>query len=183
VGNNRLRFLYLSHLSKPSSDRLVYRTIRQRRIRTIVELGIGLCCRARRMIEVAAMSGSADRVAYVGVDPFEARSLTDGPGLPLRMAHRLLANTGARIRLVPGDAFTALARAANDLRGIDLIVVSACQDADSLARAWYYLPRMLHEGSLVLAEENLPSGGTRFRQVSVVEIAGLAADAAPRRAA
>ena len=35
----------------------------------------------------------------------------------------------------------------------DLIIVGSDIDATAMARAWYYLPRMMHEQSLVYLEE------------------------------
>jgi hypothetical protein len=149
-GPTRLRLLYLSHLSQPAADRPVYRAVRQTPVRSIVELGLGTGQRALRMIEVATLNHPIERISYTGIDLFEARGPSDGPGLPLKEAHRLLKATGARIRLVPGDPWSALSRTANTLTGIDLVIVGADQDPDSLARAWFFLPRMLHENSKVL---------------------------------
>jgi len=135
------------------------------------------------MIEVAARSSrSAGDVHYTGIDPFEARSTADGPGLSLKMAHRLMNGTGARIRLVPGDPLSALARTANSLGSTDLVVISHRQDPQSLAGAWFYLPRLLYPGSVVFAEQRVPGGGLALQVVSLGEIERLAA-AATRRAA
>ena len=174
--SSRLRFIYLSYLSKPVSDRLIYRVIPRRKVLKIVEAGVGRGVRAGRMIEAAGFTAPAGQVQYTGIDLFEARSASDGPGLTLKTAHRLLKATGARIRLLPGDPFSALARAANTLMGTDLVVISADQDARSLARAWFYLPRMLHPRSLVYCEERLPgSQDAVLRLVPLAEIADLAA--------
>jgi hypothetical protein len=35
---------------------------------------------------------------------------------------------------------------------VDLVLISAAHDEAALAGAWFYLPRMLHEGSVVLQE-------------------------------
>jgi hypothetical protein len=43
-----------------------------------------------------------------------------------------------------------LADAANNLTGTDLLLVANTITDDDLAPAWFYLPRMLHAGSLVL---------------------------------
>ena len=181
---SQFRLLYFSYLSKPSFDRPVYRAIQKQRARRILELGVGIGLRARRMIEVAAMFTPVGNVHYAGVDLFEARTVAHGRGVTLKTAHRLLSATGARVRLLPGDPFTALSRAANRLEGTDLVVVSAHQDPDSLARAWLYFPRMLGSGSLVLIEETKPSGnGLVLRPVRAAEIADLAAAALMRRAA
>jgi hypothetical protein len=169
---NYLRLRYFTHFSKPAGDRRIYRTIYQQNSRTILELGIGNVQRAQRMIEVAALQRSIQDIHYIGVDLFEARTTADGSGVPLKTAHRLLQATGARVRLWPGDPLRALSQAANTLRGVDLFVISARLDTESLAQAWFYVPRMLHPRSLVLlADQTDPE---QFRFVSMTQIETLA---------
>jgi hypothetical protein len=180
----RLRNLYLAHLSQPAADRSVYRHIRKHNVRRIVELGAGTLVRAARMIEVAAAGVGAESVTYTGIDLFESRSAADGPGVSLKLAHRQLLTTGARIRLLPGDPFTALARAANGLTETDVIVISADQDAASLARAWFYVPRMLHDQSQVFVERRTPGDNScALEAVSQTEIDAWAGVGTRRRAA
>ena len=183
---SRLRFLYLSYLSKPVADRLIYRLIPRRRVLKIVEFGVGSGQRAIRMIQAAAYFTTPEQVQYTGIDLFEARGDPTRPGLALKEAHRLLKATDARIRLLPGDPFSALARAANSLADTDLVIISADQDPVSLARAWFYLPRMLHSGSQVYQayqeEVRDPNQAVALRLVPLAEIHSLAA-ARSRRAA
>jgi hypothetical protein len=181
---HRLRYLYLAHFSQPAADRPLYRRIRRQKVRRIVELGVGLLTRATRMIEVAAAETSPENVTYTGVDLFELRSAADCAGVSLKLAHRQLMPTGARIRLLPGDPFTALSRAANELTETDLLVISANQDAQSLAKAWFYVPRMLHARSQVLVERCKPGDGTSLLEaVSRAEIDAWAGVGMRRRAA
>ena len=136
------------------------------------------------MIEVASAHAPIDRVSYIGVDLFEARVPGAGPPLTLKEAHRRLRPTGARIRLLPGDPLAALRPVVNGLERIDLVIVSLGLDAASLARMWYYLPRVLHSRSLVMVEE--PTGGkqgVRVRPATPREVRSLAAKAAPGRQA
>ncbi len=176
-----LRLRYLTHLSKPASDRLLYRTIYQHRYRTILEVGVGNAERAMRMIEVAALQSPIAEVQYNGIDLFEARTVADGPGLTLKMVHRRLRATGARIRLLPGDPLSALSGAANTVRRIDLLIVSAGLNRESLGQAWFYVPRMLHPSSLVLLAGAGEAG--QFRRLSMPEIETLATAALRRRVA
>jgi len=77
-----------------------------------------------------------------------------------------------------------LSRAANGLTGTELVLISAGNDPDSLARAWFYLPRMLAARALVLMER--PGGESEeptLRLVARDKIDRLAALASPRRAA
>ncbi len=135
------------------------------------------------MIEVAAALSPIEQIHFSGLDLFESRLSVDGPGVTLKMAHRLLSGTGARIQLVPGDPFSGLAQSANILGQVDLVVISPRLDPRSLAKAWFYLPRLLHQRSLVFQETLLPGGRTSLRLVPGDEIRRLAAEAAPRRAA
>lgn len=128
------------------------------------------------MIEAAAFHHPVRDVHYTGIDLFEARRPEAGPGTSLKRAHRLLNATGARIQLVPGDLFTGLSRAANGLVGTDLVIISAGYDPECLAQAWYYLPRMLREGSRVLVEQPQgPEGRLVLCTVADDRIAALAA--------
>jgi len=180
-----LKYLYLAYFSDPSAERPLYRAIRRRQVRTIVELGVGMGNRSARLIEVAQRYHAPREVCYTGIDQFEARSSSVTPGMTLKRAHRTLKALGAKIQLVPGDPWMALSRTANTLTGTDLFVVSADQDAESLARAWFYVPRMLHENSQVFVEEmNTQDGKPIFRPWDRSSIATLIPNShAARRAA
>jgi hypothetical protein len=178
-----LRSLYLLYLSQPASRRRLYKAIQARPIRSIVELGIGLGGRTERILEIAGWK--ADALRYTGIDLFEARP-GGAQGLSLKEAFAQLRLPGVRVQLVPGDPYTALLRVANALAGTDLLLISACQDPDSLARAWTWVPRMLTPTSLVFLEEAGPrEGETLWRQIPSDEIQHLAAAAgrSHRRAA
>ena len=90
---------------------------------------------------------------------------------------------------MPGDPFSALARTANSLPNVDLMLVDAHQDADSLAQAWFYAPRMLHDTSLVLVERqhgvDKKSGQpiSQFERLDLSTIEQLSSSVRPRRAA
>ena len=180
---SRIRTLYLSYLSKPSGDRLIYRTIARQRVQSILEIGVGVGQRASRMIEMAGRFHPTGEIRYVGIDPFESRTAMDGPGVTLKMAHRLLHATGAQVQLIPGEPFAALSQTANSLGQIDLMVVSSRVDPRQLAQAWFYVPRLLHERSAVLLEKLLPGGDTSVRLATGDEIETLSAAATSRRAA
>jgi predicted O-methyltransferase YrrM len=165
-----LRAAQLAWLSQPAADRVIYRAIRRIKAKQIVECGMGIGQRAVRMIEMARMKRPDDDVSYTGIDLFEGRSSADGPGVTLKMAHRLLRGTGARVRLVPGDVGSALPRVANSLTGTDLMVISARQSPTSLARAWFYLPRIISSGGIVFLEQMQPGGKIVMRQMTPSEI-------------
>jgi predicted O-methyltransferase YrrM len=154
-----LKCFCLANFSRPASDRCLYRAIRKGRVASIVEIGIGQGLRALRMIEMAVCSGR--QVRYTGIDEFESRGSDAVEGLTLKHAYQCLRQTQAAIQLVPGDPLAALTRTANSLTATDLLVISCDVDADSLLRAWWYVPRMLHRGSLVYVEESVSGGMER----------------------
>ncbi len=182
AGLSRLRLFYLLHFSKPASDRLVYREIRRKKARKVVEFGLATGQRAVNAIEVLTAFHSPGEIHYTGIDLFEARLIGDAPRLTLRDAHRLLKPTGARIQLVPGVAGEALSRVANGLREIDAVIISAANTPEQMQRAWFYLPRMVHAATLFFQESPSPGGGTAMRLLPADEVARLVAQG-QRRAA
>lgn len=155
---SRLRLFHLFHLSKPASDRPIYQAVYERRVRKILEIGVGTAQRALQLIEVARQHYPADQISYTGVDPFEARKPDDGPGLSLKQAYRLLRATGAQVRLVPGDPLAVFSVLANQLGVADVVLIAWPLDRQLLPRAAYYLQRITHDQSLVLWEQPSPQG-------------------------
>ena len=180
---SQLQVMYFAHLSKPQSDRPIYQAIRRHKIRRIVELGVGSGRRALRMIEVAKLASPRQDICYVGMDLFEGRSESDGPGLSLKAAYQFLRGVGARVQLVPGNPAESLVRTANSLGKIDLLIVPAELDSPSSSRAWFFVPRMLHERSLVFVERAADSGQKALHIKPAAEIEQLAGARAGRRAA
>jgi len=180
---SRWKIFYLSYLSNPPSDRLIYRAIVQKKLRRILELGIAEGRRALRMIDAAARFTPRADIQYLGMDSFEDRGETDGPGLSLIDAHRVLTRSGARIKLIPGDPLRNLARAANDLGQVDLLIISPQAETDRLSRVWYFVPRLLHAQSRIFVEQMLPGGKKALQAVSPREIDQWAAKAIRWKAA
>jgi hypothetical protein len=180
AGLGRLRLFYVLHLSKPASDRLVYREIRRSKARKVVELGLGAGLRALTIIEILREFHEAREIHYTGIDLFEARPAAD-PGISLREAHCLLKPTGARIQLAPGNAGEALARIANSISQVDALIISGNIPPEQLSHAWFYLPRMIHPGTQVF-QETVVGGGTSTRLLDVEEVERLAGQG-DRRAA
>jgi len=172
--------LYYSYLAKPRSDRLLYQAICRNRVRNILELGVGRGSRAVRLVRMAQRYHAAAEVRYVGLDPFEARTVNDGPGTTLKLAYRMLRATGARVQLLPGEPLATLGRAANNIGGIDLAIFSSRLDPRLLTETWFYVPRMLNPQSEVFVESDLPGNRRTIRRVEPDELAALAT---PRRRA
>jgi hypothetical protein len=154
----------------------LYKAIKGRTIRSLVELGIGSGQRTERIVEVLAWEKGNLPLSYTGIDLFEERP-KDRPGMPLKTAFARMKFDQVKTRLVPGDPYSALSRTANQLSGSDLIVISADQDREALERAWFYFPRMIHSETLVFVEEPAAKGTTSYRQITPLEINRLAATA------
>ena len=177
---SRLKILYLLYLSQPAADRAVYKAIRHHRPCRIVEIGIGPLSRSLAMIGLAAQFHPAQEIHFTAFDLFEARPAGQGPRLTLRDAHRTFKATGARIQLVPGTPQEGLDRVANSLGQVDFLLIGGAADTRHLADAWFYVPRLLHDRSLVFMETVLRGGQPTMRLVDHAEIR-LAAE--PRRRA
>ncbi len=181
AGATGLTAFWLTWFSRPAGDRLLFRTIRNNRPRKIMVLGLGNATRALRMISLAQRYNPPDQISFAGIDRFDSRPV-EASRFSLKDAHRLLRPTGSRINLIPGDPREALARAATVLHGIDLLVVSADQDAQSLAQGWFFVPRMLAPQAVVLREEATEKG--RFlKPLGPFDLERLSTAAAPRRRA
>ena len=143
-----LRFL---GFSRPDSglDRQLVKAMKVQQVRRIVEIGVHDGERAEQLLEMAKRFHDVESIRYTGIDMFEARG---EDATPLKEVHSRLSATGATIRLVPGDASSALPRCANDLRGTDWVLISPDQEEAAIDRAWHFLPRMLHQKSEVWME-------------------------------
>ena len=117
------------------------------------------------------------------MDPFEGRSEADGPGLTLKAAHQLLRRDGVRVQLVPGTSPNRWFEIANSLGKVDVLIVPGVLESASFARAWFFVPRMLHERSLVFVEQTLEDGQTVLEIKPRYEIDVLASMAVRRQAA
>lgn len=177
----QLRLVYLAYFSQPSCHRLLFRLIRQHRPTRILELGIADLSLTERMILAARLAAPLRRVVYTGADQFELRT-GGGQTHALKYVYRRLSACGARVRLLPGDAAGALAQSANNLGHQDLVLVASHHDAVDLAQAWFYVPRLLHDGSIVLQEA--PRGeSAAWQRLSRVDVERLAHRRRARRAA
>jgi hypothetical protein len=169
-----VRLLYLCYFSKPAANRPIYRAIRRLRPKKIVEVEIGDAGRAMRIIETAQRAALRDDIHYVGMDLFEGRPAADGPGLTLKAAHQQLRETGARVQLVPGNPADTIVRLANSLGKVDILIVPASLESPAFARTWFFVPRILHDRSVVFVDDRSPDGQPMVRQIHRAEVDKLA---------
>jgi hypothetical protein len=177
-----LKYCYLAYASQPKGERELYRLVKARRVSRIVEVGISSMMRTTRLIEVAQRYASESKVCYTGLDWFDARA-SELSQLSLKQTHCALQSTGAQVRLVPGPPGNSLAAVANSHQNTDLIIISPPVSDDDLQRAWFYVPRMLRDKSVVLREHVLADGQPAFAKLSASELAERAAHSGSRRAA
>ena len=151
-----LTSLYLMWFARPKCDRALFRRIGTSKPMRIVEIGLGDGSRGQSAI-LLAQRYTQSPVSYCGIDLFEASP--ESSPLTLKQAHHKLCRTGAKIRLVPGDPCSALARTANFLIGTDLLIVDHTVSAEQLSKAEDFLPRMLHAETVIATY--VTTGGAR----------------------
>ena len=164
-----LQRLWFQYFSTTAADRPLLSAIANKAIRSVVEIGIPDPSRTRKVWEALAFRRENLPLRYTGIDLFESRPKAH-PAWPLKQAYSELRRDNVQVKLVPGDAASALHRTANSLTGTDLLIISATIDAATLARAWTWMPRMLHAGTIVFQEVRDASGGTTWQRLSIVEI-------------
>ncbi len=169
---DRVWAFHLARMSKPVEDRPLYQEVLKGRVRRILELGLGSGDRSIRLIETASHFWDPREIYYTGVDLFEDRGPMARAGLSLKVAHQRLTRTGAHVRLAPGDAFSGVARIANSLQAVDLVVISGDHPPGTLDRTWFYFPRMIHDQTQVFLQKPCESGESApYDRVDAKEIA------------
>lgn len=163
---------HLCWFSKPVCDRLLFKTITRQKPQSILQIGIASSQQATQVIAVSQRAAKTAAVKYTGIDLFEGR-----PKAPREMAlkevHKALTGTEAKVRLIPGEAASTVARMANQLTGIDLLVISINKSRDALDSCWFYVPRMLHQYSLVMLQCDREHGAN-FEILEFSDIENLA---------
>jgi hypothetical protein len=177
-----LKYAYLAYASQPRTDRQLYRLVKLHGISRIVELGIGSVERATSMISVAQRYAADGKVAYTGLDWFDARS-GDLPAMKLKQTYCELQATGAQIRLTPGEPARSLRAISNSHPHTGLLLISAAVSDSTLEAAWFYVPRMLDGRSIMLRERLDAAGKSTFEMVTMQKLADYVERAAPRQAA
>jgi hypothetical protein len=176
---NWFRYARLAYLSRPKGNRQLYRLVKREQVCRFVEIGISDLSRAVSMIEIAQRFAGDKKVWYTGIDLFEARQ-SNSQALSLKDSYRVLRATDANVRLVPGAPATSLAAAANAHQNTDLILLGPDVNESDLGAAWFYVPRMLNEKSVVLSERRTADGEPAFSYLTRTQIAEWACQKAAR---
>ena len=177
-----LKYAYLAYAAKPQTDRQLYRLVKLHKVCRIVELGIGSIERTAALIGVGQRYATDGKVAYTGLDWFDARD-RDMPALTLKQAHCELQATGAQVRLAPGEPARSLRGIANAHSHTGLLLISAAVTDSTLESAWFYVPRMLDGRSIVLRERLDNAGQSAYEMISMQKLAEFVERASIRQAA
>lgn len=121
---NFFQSMHLSHFSSPPENRVVYQAVNRAKPKTILEFGIQRGVRSVNVLELAKRFHKTSEIKYCCVDPFELRSVEDGPGLSLRKAYKMLAKTGVRVLTVPGSPGEGLRHLSDTIQNVDLMIVA-----------------------------------------------------------
>jgi hypothetical protein len=177
--------IWWSYFAQLPEDRLCYRLIQKHKIASLMEIGMEDGVRSERMVQVAIRHAGPRVVSYVGIDLFEAHPDPGDEPLTLKAAHQQLSALGARVKLVPGDAFSALTRTANSLKDVEMVVIGWDNRPEVLAKCWHLMPRFLSERAIVLWQGD-ESQNFKFTCLNLADIKRLAAESAatkPKKAA
>ena len=144
--------LYWRYLSNPVSERALIQHVIETPIASILEIGIGSGERIKRILPLRTLVEGVTQLRYVGVDAFESAS----PGVPhmnLKAAHRMLAESGVKAHLIPGEPTNALSRVAHTVLPSDLIIIDGNWGTETQqSRAITdWLPRLCHSKSTIFA--------------------------------
>lgn len=165
-------------LSKPEPDRLLYRIANRELPLHIAEFGLDTGARAEHLIQVVQRrTDPSVAIRYTGIDLFEGRAAAEAK-LPLIEAHRRLTRTGVKVRLLPGDFATSIQRLANQLQGVDLLVITARERLADLSGCWFYVPRILSERASIFLK-CLGDNDESFLRISRSEVEKLAQRSGP----
>ncbi len=140
---------YLTHFSKPVSHRAIYRYIQSDHPRKVLEIGIQRAERTQTLMQMLLKyCGEKSDVHYCCIDPFEARTPVDGPGLSLRKAHRLISQFGVKSRLVPSAPAGAVRQLHLNrlIEKVDLAVI-AMPDVTWLPACLNSLGELIHQSA------------------------------------
>jgi hypothetical protein len=176
------KYTYLAHLSKPRTQRQLYRLTKFHKFTRIIEVGIFGLERTTSLISVAQRFSDGAPISYTGLDWFDTRS-EDLPQLTLKQAHRELQATGATVRLVPGDPARSISSIANTHQHTGLMMLSSAVTESQLAAAWFFFPRMIDSKTIVLRERIDSSDRPTFELLNHSLLNKQAASLGERKAA
>ena len=102
------------------------RQIKKSSIRSVLEIGIGDGSRAQQIINVLEKSDAEGPIRYHVIDQFEMA----GGSLSLKDYHKQLRNIGVKPNLIPMPTAAGIARFANTVGVVDLVILEGAELCD-----------------------------------------------------
>ena len=179
-----IRSTWLLYFSQPAGDRALYKAVKGRAVRSVLEFGVADGQRTKNLFEVLGWEKNNLPLRYTGIDLFEARP-AGKKGLTLKQAFATIRAPEVKVQLVPGLPYDALLRCSTSLPETDMIVIAADQQPADFEKAWKFIARTVHEKTLILREQPAAGGKTIFQTLPVAEVHRLARESGKgtRRAA
>lgn len=145
------------NLSKPAGDRILFRSVRGKKIESILEVNVGTGLRCERLLPWIREQADLETIRYAAVDPFETGG---GDHVPLKEFHSRLGRLGAKPLPVPntGNLAAALARVAHTIGAVDLAIFDCDRSELEAAATRAILPRIVRSDSLVLIRKSSAGG-------------------------
>lgn len=154
-----LRYRYLLATTRPRRYANLFRTIYERRCRSIVEIGTWNGVHAQQMIHTAAARAPIGEVRYRGFDLFEdlteeqlARELSKRPPRHEDVLARLQA-TGADVRLFRGNTRVTLPEASDELRQADFVFIDGGHSIETVTSDWNAVQAALRPDATVVFDD------------------------------
>jgi Methyltransferase domain len=144
---------------RPRRYRNLFRVIHERRCRCIVEIGTWNGIHAKQMIQTAAIHHPIETVKYLGFDLFEGltdellqKELSKRPPA-FEEVQRLLAATGANIRLFRGNTRITLPAAVDALSEGELFFIDGGHSIETIRSDWTAISRALRPEATVIFDD------------------------------
>jgi len=143
---------------KKSRYQYLYRAIRQRRCRKIMEIGVYDGEQALKMLSVAKKFHGSD-VEYFGFDLFEDINeeifQEEGSKYPLSYDNiqKKLDKTGCKIHLYKGFTNKTLPENVGHLPAMDLIFIDGGHSVETIANDWKYSQQLMSDKTITLFDD------------------------------
>ena len=154
-----VRYHTLAARIRPKRYRNLFRVIHERRCRCIVEIGTWNGVHAKQMIQTAAIHHPVETIKYLGFDLFEGltdellqKELSKRPPA-FDDVQRLLAATGADVRLFRGNTRVTLPNAIDALREGDLFFIDGGHSIETIRSDWSAIDRALRRDATVVFDD------------------------------
>jgi hypothetical protein len=134
-------------LSKPAGDRPLFAVVKDHRVTSILEVGIGNIERTEKLICWLDHLGEKP-AKYAAIDLFESAV---PPHLGLKEVFKRVSKLGIRPWLVPGSLATGGLRVLHTIGSCDLVVIDDPHLSLTDVQVTSILAKLIHEGSIVMS--------------------------------